>query len=205
MLRRLPALAFLVLAPLAAHAQMYRCVDKHGNMHYSQTIPEACVGQLIEQINSQGVVVNRILPPPTPAELAAQKAAEQKKKEEQTAVRDQERQDKALLASYTSVQDIDEARKRARSESDHAIADISKRIAYLESRHAAQQKTLAGYAGGKKPPERLTMDIKDTETDLASQKQLLAAKQAEAARIDAKFDAEKKRFLELTGGSATTQ
>lgn len=192
----------LAWAPLAARAQTYRCVDKNGNKHYSQTVPEACVGQLIEQLNSEGIVIRRILPPPTPAELEAQKAAAEKKRQEAEAAKEQERRDKALLASYTSVQDIEDARVRARAENDRAMSEISKRIAILEKRRAEQQKALQAYAGGKASPERLTDDVKNIDSDLASQKAMLASRQQEAAKLDARFDAEKKRYLELTGGAA---
>jgi Domain of unknown function (DUF4124) len=206
MFRTLLATALaLALAPIAAQAQMYRCVDKNGNKHYSQTIPEACVGQMIEQLDSQGVVIRRIMPPPTPAERAAQEAAEQKKLEDAAAAKEQERRDKALLASYTSVQDIDDARARARAENDRMLAAINHRIAYLEKRHAREKKELQGYTGGKTPPEQLTMEIQNTESDLATQKQLLAAKQNEIDQIDARFAADRKRFVELTGGSASKQ
>lgn len=203
MLRTLFAAALaLALAPLAAQAQTYRCVDKEGRKHYSQTVPEACVGQMIEQLNSEGVVINRILPPPTPEQRAAQKAADEKKAQEAEAAKERERRDKALLATYTSVQDIEDARARSLAENQRAASDIKKRIAELEKRHAAQDKELQPYTGGKRPPARLAMDFKNTQSDLAAQSELLAQKQKEIAQMNAKYDDDKKRFLELTGRPA---
>lgn len=203
MLRTLLVLA-LALAPLTARAQTYRCVDKNGNKHYSQTVPEACVGRLVELLNSEGVVIKRILPPPTATEVEEQKAAAEKTRLDAEAAKEQARRDKALLASYTSVQDIEDARTRARADNDRMIGEITKRIAALEKRRAEEQKGLQAYAG-KKAPERLTEDLGNTESDLTMQKGALAARQQEAAKLDARFDADKKRFLELTGAPAARQ
>ena len=44
----------LIAMPLAANAQSYRCVGKDGKRYYGQTIPNQCIGQTVEQLDSQG-------------------------------------------------------------------------------------------------------------------------------------------------------
>ena len=57
--------AALALAPLAADAQglsTFRCTGKDGKKYYGNTIPPQCYGRLVEQLNSQGMVIKRIDP-----------------------------------------------------------------------------------------------------------------------------------------------
>ena len=59
--------AAALLSSLAAHAQQkeqytYRCTGKDGKKYYGQTIPPPCLGQPMELINKQGLVVKRIDP-----------------------------------------------------------------------------------------------------------------------------------------------
>jgi hypothetical protein len=97
----------LILAiPIAAHAN-YRCVGADGKKYYGQAIPPACTGVPVEQLDSAGRVVRRVEPPaasqPTrdadPAQLRAEEAAA--------------RRDRALLATYGSEAEIEQARELA--------------------------------------------------------------------------------------------
>jgi len=50
----------------------------------------------------------------------------------------------------------------------------------------------------KPAPEELKRDIRNTEIDLAAQQGLREAKRKEAAAINAKYDEDRQRFVELT-------
>ena len=63
------AAAALIAAPLAAQAQgakaeryTYRCTGKDGKKYYGSTIPTACLGTPIDQLNERGIRVKRIDP-----------------------------------------------------------------------------------------------------------------------------------------------
>src|SRR5438067_10523023 len=118
----------LVLVPLAAQAQQpqqatYRCTGNDGKKYYGSTIPMQCVGRPIEQLNKQGMLVRRIDPEGEEKERAEKAAAEAKAKEEEAATREQSRRNRALLATYTSERDIDEARARALKDNQTAVRD----------------------------------------------------------------------------------
>src|ERR1051326_489450 len=114
------AAAALLAAPLAAQAQdkqglTYRCKGTDGKRYYGQTIPPQCYGQPMELINSQGNVVKRI-DPQADEQAKANKAAgamANKKVEQTPAEREAERRKRALLATYSTEKDIEEARARA--------------------------------------------------------------------------------------------
>jgi hypothetical protein len=187
----------VVLAPLAADAQSYRCAGKDGKRYYGQVVPEECFGRPIEQLNAQGMVVGRIDPEGSEKEKQAKEAAEAKKREEETTQREKSRRNRALLATYNSEKDIDEARLRALAENAKAIKDVETRIADLRKQQAAFEKELDSHKG-KSPPARLQDDIKLAEADLKAQQQLLETKKREVNSINAKYDEDKKRYAELS-------
>jgi hypothetical protein len=197
----------LLLAPLAAQAQAtYRCTGNDGKKYYGSTIPMQCVGRPVEQLNAQGLVVRRIDPEGEEKARAAKEAAAEKRKEEDAASREEMRRSRALLATYTSERDIEEARKRALEDNERAVREVETKIEALKKRRAGYEKELAFYQDGKDkkakagPPAKLTADIKNSDIDLKAQEDLLAAKKKEVSVINAKYDEDKKRYLDATRG-----
>ncbi len=193
------AAVLLVLAPLAAMAQSYRCVGADGKKYYGQTIPRACAGQVVEQLNAQGIVVKRIEPASKAGPGARAETPEEQRKRELEA-RDEARRNKALLATYTSERDIEQARARALEDNQVAIKETEGRIATLKKRHADLKKELKFYDGKTKPPAKLEQDIKSAEFDIKVQEDVLAQRKKDADAINAKYDDDKRRYLELTQG-----
>ena len=209
--------AALALAPLVAEAQSFRCVGKDGKKYYGSTVPPQCVGQPVEQLNRDGNVIRRIDPEGEEKQRLAKEAEAEKKRQEDNLNREITRRNRALLATYTTEKDIDEARARALVDNQKAVKDVEVRIADIKKRQAALDKEMEFYqetpakdAKGKpkpgavakqpKIPPKLAEDIKNAEIDLKAQEQLRTAKQKEVDSINAKYDDDKKRFLELKSG-----
>jgi len=206
MVRQLTLIAAttLIVTPLAAHSQArpgeltYRCVSKDGKTYYSSTLPQQCIGQPVEQLSTSGMIVRRLSAEGDDKERLAKEAEAKKKREDEAASREAARRNSALLATYTSEQDIDEARSRALADNEKAVTDIESRIESIKKRHASFDKELEYYKGNNKPPARLQEDIRDAETDLQAQEDLLAARKKDADRINARYDEDKKRYRELS-------
>lgn len=197
------AAAALLLAPIAAHAQLmsYRCVGNDGKKYYGSTIPMQCMGKPIEQLNSQGRVVRRIDPDGEAKEKAEKAAAAAKAKEEEAATREASRRNRALLATYMSERDIDDARSRALSENKKAVRDVEGRIDALKKRRAGYDKELEFYqdkSGKTKVPPKLQEEIRQADFDLKVQNEALENRKKEVSNINAKYDEDKKRFSALT-------
>ena len=204
------ATSVLLLAPLAVYAQSFRCTGKDGKKYYGQTVPPQCSGQVIEQLNSQGMVIRRIDPEGDEKAREAKEAELAKKREADAANKEEARRNRALLATYSTEKDIDEARGRALANNDKQIKEIQVRIDGIKKRQAGYEKEMEFYkeapaAKGKapakvsKPPAKLMEDMQQAEMDLKAQEGLLAAKQKEVDSINAKYDEDKKRYQELTG------
>jgi hypothetical protein len=194
----------LIVAPLAAHPQArpgeltYRCVGNDGKKYYGSTVPQQCIGQPVEQLSTSGIVVRRVNPGGDEKERAAKEVEAKKKREDDAVTREVARRNRALLATYTSEQDIDEARSRALADNEKALRDVELRIDAIKKRQATYDKELEFYQGNNKPPARLQDDIKDAEIDLQAQEELLVAKKKDIANINARYDDAKKRYRELT-------
>lgn len=188
------ALAALVLAalPLTAAAQSFRCTGKDGKRYYGQVVPRECIGQPYERLNRQGLVVERIEPFVKEEDPAAKAAAEKKKHEEELARREKARRARALLATYTSTKEIEGARARA-------LAPIKRQIESIEEDIARLHKQIEELKKKKQGP-RTQSAIDSAQSQIDTQSSLLDYKKKEADEINARYDDDKKRYIELTGG-----
>ena len=188
----------LALAPVAAEAQSYRCVGKDGKKYYGQSVPPACLGMRVEQLNAQGMVTKRFDAAASSAEREKKAAEDEDRKKRELVTKEEGRRNRALLATYTSEKDIDNARGRALQENEVAVADIQRRIDTLKKRQDALRKELDFFQGKNKPPPKLNDDIRNTDFDIKTQEELMATKKKEVALINARYDEDKKRFAALT-------
>jgi hypothetical protein len=196
--------ATVALQPVLAQAQQgspsssFRCTGKDGKKYYGSSVPEACLGQPVEQLNAQGMVIKRFDAAASAAEREKKLAEEEERKKREVISKEEGRRNRALLATYTSEKDIDQARARALRENEAAVKDIEKRIGGLKKRADELTKELEFYAGKNKPPAKLTEDIRSTQFDITTQEALLATKKKEVDQINARYDDDKKRYAELT-------
>ena len=201
-LRTISIALALMLAPALALAQLtYRCAGADGKKYYGSTIPPQCYGRPVEQINSQGLVVRRIDPEGDAKMRAEKEAALARKKEDDAATKEETRRNRALLATYTSEKDIEEARRRALEDNEKQVREVEQKIASLKKTREKYEKELEFYqdkkSGKAKPPAKLSQDITNAEIDLKAQEGLLEAKKKEVSNINARYDDDRKRFLEL--------
>jgi hypothetical protein len=199
-LRILIALTLLALAaaPASAQSRLYKCKDGKGKTYYTQTPPAECLGKEMEELSKQGTVVKKREAALTPEQLAAREAEDKRKKEEELAAKEENRKNQALLNTYASEKDIEDGRQRALKQAELAAKEIEKRVAEAQKR----AKTLAAEKEFylKKPmPKKLQDDIKNNEIEAKVQQDALAAKQKELGEINAKYDEDKRRYLQLTG------
>jgi Domain of unknown function (DUF4124) len=193
--------AGLAFTPISAEAQSYRCVGKDGKKYYGQTMPPQCVGLPTEQLSAQGMVVRRIDPQATAADQATKAKDAEEKRKRDLVLKEETRKNKALLSTYTSEADIELARKRALEDNQKAVKETENRIAGLKKRQLELKKEMEFFQGKNKPPAKMEQEIKDNEFTIGTQENLLGQKKKEVDLINAKYDDDKKRYIELTGGA----
>ena len=192
--------ALIAALPLSGHAQtkrIYKCTDAQGKTYVTQTPPPECLGRPTEVLNSRGAVVSRDEGMLTPQQLAQREEEKKKKAEEAAAAKEERRRSAALLNTYSSERDIEEARARALKENEEAIKQTDKKIADAVKRQKTLEDEKEFYVKKGLPP-KLQQDVRNNEIELKNQQELLDAKKKQVATINAKYDEDKKRYLELT-------
>ena len=143
------------------------------------------------------MVVKRNERAATPAEIQAREAERKKKLEQDEKSKEDRRKALALLNTYSSERDIEDARARALKEAQDAIEATERTIAGAEKRQKELEGEKEFYV--KKPmPLKLRQEIGNTETEIKNQNALLEAKKKEITVINAKYDEDKRRYVELT-------
>lgn len=183
------SIALLLAAfSLGAEAKLYKWVDEKGETHYGEVIPPEYAGQDRKELNKQGMEVK-------PQEKKAQKQSARIPTDEELA---QERKDQALLNSFTTPEDIDIARDRNLQQVNAHISGVQMRMKTADEDLAGFQKEKDDLLRAKKEvPKGLQDDIDHAAAKLAKLKGELERAQEEAGKISARYDADKKRFIEL--------
>lgn len=153
-------------------SDMKKCVDAHGKvLYYGDTVPADLLPKCknISELTKQGTT-RKSTEYLTPEERKAMEAEEAAKKKDERKALDQQRHDRALLATYSSEKEIDQARERNLKPIDGQIAAMQDEF-------------------------KITRDAGDRK-QLQDQ---IAQKQKERDAVRTRFDADKARFLELTG------
>jgi chromosome segregation ATPase len=199
------AIGILVLvlcaaAPAWAAKQMYRWVDANGKVHYGDTIPPEYAKQGSAEMTKSGRVVKETPPAMTPEQIKARAEAEARDKEAKDKAEEQKRKDKALLASFTTVGELDLAEKRNLEALDVQIKSNELRIKSVQGRLDGYKSQEALMASRKRPiPPDLTSDIKQAEDEIAHMRGNIADLNREKDALRTRYAADRKRYMELKG------
>jgi hypothetical protein len=197
-------LSCLLLLPMllsggeALAERIFKWVDENGEIQYGDRVPPRYATKERSVIDDQGRTVKVYEAAKSPEEKAEAQAlkkqqAEAKKLAEQQAVRDH-----SLLSTYSSEEDMLQAR-------DGKMASVETLIQLTNSRLESMQKRLNELTNdaaefersGKKLPEGLVNQMKNIKEQIQHNEDYLKTKQVEKKEIANKFDEDIKRYREL--------
>ena len=184
---------------LAAEAKLYKWVDNEGITHYGEVIPPEYADKDRVELNQDGRVVKEqeIL---TPQKRLAKEQADTKKRAEEQLAIDRQRRDKTLINTYSNVNEIELARSRSLQQIDARIFVIQSSIKSASADLAGLQNEADGYTKRhRETPQSLKDDLQNAQTRLDMLNNDLAQPLADKAAIEARYDADKARYMELTG------
>jgi hypothetical protein len=200
----LPLLVLLAVGSAQAASEFYCCQDPaNGRRVCGDTLPEQCRGRAYRILDSGGNIVKEVGAPLSPEQKAELILENKRRKQLEDAGREQRRRDQALLDTYTTAEDIDLAQKKAEADVNLAIQATNERIATAQKKRKKFADEAEFYKKKALPPE-LEKDLRAIDHEIRLQQELISLKQKEFDTIKAKYDADRKRYFELTRKSPTT-
>jgi hypothetical protein len=186
-----------------SNGKMYKWVDEHGVTHYGQIIPPEYRDQGAEEMNRRGLTVRRIEPASTPEERRALEEKLEREREEQKRIAEQRRRDRALMNTYGSANEIDAARDRNLAMPVQALHNLEPRMKKAQMRLAnLEAKRDELIKAGKTPSDYLLEDIEGEKREVEGIRADMDRQSAQIATIRTRYDADRKRFIELTEADA---
>jgi hypothetical protein len=172
----------------------YKWVDEHGVTHYGDSVPPQYAERGVELLNRQGVEVGHTDAAKTPEQLAAEARIHE-------ASLKQQQHDNFLVATYTSVKDIETLRdvrldqlKGQRNAAEQYVENLHSRLVALQTR----AKHFRPYSPqARRMPDDLAEDLVHTLNEMRVQNGALMAKSAEVEAVKEQFDTDIERYREL--------
>lgn len=193
------AMSFTAFA--SEHDRVYRWVDEDGQVHYGDSIPPEYSDLPKQVLNEHAVTVEHLEGRKTEEQLAAEAKAKELEMQKEL----QLRADKALLATYLSVEEIVMHRDR-RIELFQAQARVTELyLRNLERRLTKLKREAARYRPYSEDPdapmisEDLVADINETQSTIARHEKNLMKFQEDEQQIVARFEGDINRFKALKG------
>jgi hypothetical protein len=180
-------------------AKLYKWVDDNGITHYGETIPPEFAGKDREELSKDGRVI-RTEEVMTPERRLAKEKEDEKAREDAKAALEQQRRDKTLLNTYSNVNEIDLARNRSLQQIDARINVLTSYVkATNEKIVSLQTEADNDTKANRKIPYSLQQDLEDAQARLTRLQEDLEKPIADKAALEARFEADRKRYIELTG------
>jgi chromosome segregation ATPase len=187
-----------LVAPAWAAKPMYKWVDDKGKVHYGDTIPPEYAKQGNEEMSRSGRVIKETPPAATPEQIKAKQEAEQRARELKEALLEQKRRDKALLATYNSLDELDLAEKRNIEQIDLQIKSNELSIKSVSERQDGLKKQAHFFTSRNKPvPPDLADDIKHADDEIAHLRGNIADLNQDKDNLRGRFASDRKRYMEL--------
>lgn len=194
-------LAFVQAAAAEQEQKLYRWVDDQGAVHYGDSVPPEYADADKQILNEHGITVDVVQGKKSPEELA-----EEKRQLEREAERElQRRQDRALLATYLSVDEIIMHRDR-RIELFQAQARVTELyLRNLQRRLENLREIASRYRPYSEDPNAemidpsLSTDIVQTRETISRHEQNLERFKQDEQSIVANFNGDIDRFKTLKG------
>ncbi len=201
----LTAVVCVSFSHIACAKPMYRWIDEHGKVTFSDQVPPSQVQHKRETLDKNAQVIGVTEKPKTKEELLVERRLNELKQQQEKIIAAQRTRDKMLLSSFLDVKTMDAtfdsklkaltAQEKEKLEMikklDEEMATQHKEAAKLEiANKKIPDNILAALAEAKKKIDQLKLDIKDI--------------QDRKAKINKNFAADRERFVFLSQAKGQT-
>ncbi len=183
-------------------AKMYKWVDEHGTVHYSDKLPPDSSKKAHDELNERGIMTKSVNRAKTDQEREAERLALEAEKQKRRAAAEKaakaRMQDQILLDTFTTERDLLMAR-------DDRLGSIDSLIKITEGNNSRLTKQIKSTkasindiaSNNREVPENLTKKLSKLEQQFAKNRDFIKAKQQKRAKTETQFEAYLKRFREL--------
>jgi hypothetical protein len=186
----------------ASREAFFRCKDRNGQTHYSDSMPPQCAGMDTEVLNEHGIQVRLIEGEGTRLKRLEREAVETtaRKEKEQRALRD-----RTLTETYLTVEDIERLRGQRLEQLNAMYRVTEQNLSSLRERQTRLEAQIARFRPySDKPnapplPDHLASEMVNTVKGLRVYQESLAANRKEQKELNERFDSDVRRFKELKG------
>jgi hypothetical protein len=185
-----------LLSGSMAAGTTYKWVDEQGIVHYGDSIPPQYAEKEHKLLNNQGVEVGHTDAQKTPEELATEARAHD-------VLVKQQQHDSVLLATYTSVKDIEALRdvrldqlQGQRVAAEQYVENLHSRLVALQGR-VKHFRPYNARPDARRMPDDLAEDLVHTLNEMRTQSNALTAKNQEVATLKEQFEMDINRYREL--------
>lgn len=195
-----PLFILMLVCSLPVQAKMFKWVDKEGNTHFGDRIPDEYLSKAHKELNEQGAVVE------THDEIKAETAEQRKEKfrlerierEKKEKAKKQAKQDRVLLDTYTTERDLTAARD-ARMDAVDSQLQLSKSILEESGRKLdlTEKQITRIKAGGKEVPKNILDKMQREKKQVKTYQEIATSHQKRKQEINEQFESYIKRFREL--------
>jgi hypothetical protein len=169
---------------------LYRYENSAGVTVIDFSLPAEYADDGYEILSPSGRVIERV-PAKTDDEVSPEQAA------------DRTRDDQFILSSYSTVADVERAKRRRLSQLEREIETLEANIADYQERRAQYQQKAAGYQrSGRQPPAVIDRVLVDLNVQERKAMEVLAERRDEYREIAARYDRYARRLVELKGQEA---
>ena len=182
-----------------AKKKLYKWVDENGQVHYSDSVPVDQLKKKHEELNDQGVVLEKVTDIKTKEEIEAEKDAIQLKKDLKKIADAKELQRQNIIKSYTNESEITRLKEERLAALTRNIELANQSLVFQkESREQLLSMAADHERNGKEISKALKSRITTIEEKIEYQIEFIKAKESEISKVNEKFDSDIKIYREAT-------
>lgn len=172
---------------------VYCCKDADGQRICSDKLPHACYGRAYI-IMKQGVVLQSVEAPLTPAERRQRAAEAAARKKEEQERRMQEWKDRSLLETYPTPEDLDAAERAELGKIDLQLDEARKRKVLLNAQITEYEQDVEA---GKTPNVSTRVAVDAARGEVQRLDKAIQFREGERKALQQEFAEKRTRYLEL--------
>jgi len=184
----------------------FKWTDNEGQVHYGNRVPPEYAKQERKVMNKRGRTVKVYDAAKTPEQHEQERQLAQEAAKKRVIAEKQAVHDRSLLSTYSNEQDMLLAKDGKVAAVDALLQLTNRRVESMQERLLVLTEEAATYErSGKALPASLESQINNLRDQIASNEIFIKEKEQERAEIVSKFDADIKRYIELTASKPDTK